>query len=343
MKMKRILLIAGLTLSSSLSYAQNAEKALEYMKTISAEFKMIQSATWDYTKSVAKNKGARKVDKTRMELIQTISNSIAKVKKIQPFNGETYFRDSTLAFLEMNKIVVSQDYEKIMNLEEIAEQSYDLMEAYMLAQEVASDRLSEAGDRINAVERKFAEENDITLIEGEDDKVTARLRNASKMYDYYNPIYLIFFKSYKQEIYFLDALNKGDVSGMEQNKTTLAQTAQEGIDALNLIAAYEGDESLKKACMEMLKFYLDEANNKFSVFVDYQATKEGFDNAKKNFEAKKEKDRTQDDVNNYNKLVKELNAANVEYNSTNNDLNTKRSKLLNTWNNTANNFTNSHL
>lgn len=341
--MKKILIITVLIFSSTITYAQNSQKALEYMNVISLEFKTIQSATWDYTKSVAKNKGARKVDKTRVELIQTISNSISKVNKIPAFEGETYFRDSTLAFLEINKAVVAQDYEKIMNLEEIAEQSYDLMEAYMLAQEVASARLSEAGDRVTEVEKKFAAEKNITLIESEDDKITARLRNASKMYDYYNPVYLIFFKSYKQEIYFLDALGKGDVSGMEQNKSMLATTAQEGIDALNKMTAYEGDESLKKACMDMLKFYQDEANNKFSVFVDFQSTKEGFEGAKKNLESKKEKDRTQEDIDTYNKLVKEFNASTVEYNNTNNDLNNRRSKLINTWNNTSNNFTNSHL
>lgn len=341
--MKKNLIIGFLLLSNSICFGQDSQKALEYMNIISAEFKAIQSATWDYTKSVAKNKSARKVDKNRLELIQTISNSLAKVKKIKEFDGKTYFRDSTIAFLELNKSVVSQDYEKIMNLEEIAEQSYDLMEAYMLAQEIASQKISDAGESIVSTERKFAEENNITLIEGDDDKITTRLKKAGEMYDYYNPVYLIFFKSYKQELYFLDALQKGDVSGMEQNKSMLAKTAQEGIDELNKLEAFKGDLTLKKAALEMLNFYLDEANNKFGVFVDFQSTKEGFDKAKTTLESKKEKDRTKEDIDNYNKLVNEYNAVSNQYNKVNNELNTKRSKLLTNWNNTSNSFTSSHL
>lgn len=340
--MKKILIFGCIALCNTMSFAQDAQKALNYMNVISTEFKSIQSATWDYTRSVAKNKGAKQVDKNRVELIQTISNSIAKVKKIGAYDGKTYFKDSTLAFLELQKIVIAQDYEKIMNMEEIAEQSYDLMEAYMLAQEMASEKLSASGERISEVERKFAGENNITLIEGEGDKISANLAKAGEMYDYYNPIYLIFFKSYKQEAYLMDALQKGDVSGMEQNKSMLAQTSQEGIDAINKVTAFKGDETLKKACLEMLTFYALESK-KFQVFIDFQSTKDGFEKAKANMEAMKEKDRTQADVDTYNKLIKEFNNATMEYNNTNNELNNTRSKLLNNWNNTSSNFTNSHI
>ena len=340
--MKRLLLLTAFSTLTALSFSQNSQKAVEYMTAVSGEFKAIQNATWDYTRSVAKNKSARKVDKNRVELLQTISNTLTKVKKMGAYDGKTYFRDSTIAFLEMNKSVVSQDYEKIMNMEEIAEQSYDLMEAYMKAQEVASEKLSQAGDRINEAEKKFAAENNINLIESSD-KVSNKLKKAGEMYDYYNPVYLIFFKSYKQELYFMDALQKGDVSGMEQNKSMLSKTAQEGLDLLKAVNAFKGDESLKKACVDMLTFYKEEADKKFQVFIDFQSTKESFDKAKKTMETKKEKDRTQEDVNNYNTLVKEYNKATGDYNNMNTELNNKRNKLIESWNNTSNAFTNRHI
>ncbi len=337
--MKKLLLAGLFAVYGTLSFAQNA---VEYMNQIGAEFKAIQNATWDYTRSVAKNKSARTVDKNRLELIQTITASLNKVKKFKAFDGKTYFRDSTVAFLELNKSVVSQDYEKIMNLEEIAEQSYDLMEAYMKAQEVASDRLAEAGDRISETEKQFATENKVTLIEATD-KVSNKLKKAGEMYDYYNPVYLIFFKSFKQEAYFMDALSKSDVSGMEQNKSELSKTAQEGLAQMAKMAAFKGDESLKKACIEVLTFYKEEADKKFQIFIDFQTTKEGFEKAKKTLESKKEKDRTKEDVDNYNKLVKEYNDATLEYNNANNDLNKRRSKLIDNWNSVSNAFTNKHV
>lgn len=325
-----------------LALSVSAQSAVDYMNQISSEFKLIQGATWDYTKAVAKNKSAKKVNKNRLELVKTISSSIEKVKKISDYNGETYYRDSVLSFLNMNKAVVAQDYEKIMNLEEIAEQSYDLMDAYMAAQEAASDKLSQYGDMVDEMEHKFAKDNNINLIESSD-KVGLRLKKAGEVFDYYNPVYLIFFKSYKQEAYLSDALGKGDVSGMEQNKSSLATFAQEGLDKLGAIKDFNGDLSLKTACEDMLKFYKEEAEKHYVVLIDFQTTKEGFEKAKKSIEAKKDTERTQEDVDNFNKLVKEFNNKTAEYNSTINDLNNRRTKLLNNWNNGSANFTNKHI
>lgn len=335
-------ILLGLSLvAGSMTFAQG-KSAVEYMNQISQEFTAIQSATWEYTRSVAKNKGAKKVEKNRAELVQTISAALARVKKVPAFEGETYFRDSTVAFLELHKIVVSQDYEKIMNLEDLSEQSYDLMEAYMKAQEIASDKLSEAGERIEQVEHKFAEEYKITLIESKD-KTSEKLKNASEVYDYYNPVYLIFFKSYKQEAYLMEALNKGDVAAMEQNKSTLSKTSAEGLEKITEVHAYKGDGSLVKACEDMLKFYQKEADEKFQVLIDFQTTKAGFDKAKAALEAKKEKDRTQADIDNFNKLVNEFNKATGDYNKTIQDLNANRTKFLNNWNNGSSNFTSKHI
>lgn len=336
--MKKILCCMSLGLSFMLS----AQSPVDYMTQISSEFKAIQTATWDYTKSVAKNKSARKVDKNRVELVKTISESIEKVKKVGDFKGQTYYRDSILSYLVMNKAVVSHDYEKIMNLEEISEQSYDLMDAYMAAQEAASDKLAEYGEMVDAVEKKFAAENDIKLIESTD-KISLKLKKASEVFDYYNPVYLVFFKSYKQEAYLSDALSKGDVSGMEQNKSSLAAFAQEGLGKLADMKDYNGDPSLKTACTDMLRFYLDEAEKQYPVLIDFQASKEAFEKAKAVIDGKKPNERTQEDLDNYNAVVKEYNNKTAEYNSTINDLNNRRSKLINAWNNNSANFTNKHI
>lgn len=333
------ILLAPLTFSVS---AQKFDTPVQYLEYIGKEFKSIQAATWDYTKSVAKNKSAKKVDKNRRELIQTISVSINRVKSLQDFKGETWLRDTALNFLELNKIVVSEDYEKIMNLEDIAEQSYDLMEAYLAAKEIAGAKLESAGERIEAAERKFAEQNNIKLVESTD-KTTLKLKQAGIVYDYYNPIFLIFFKSYKQEAYLIDAMSKGDVSGMEQNNKTLAQFANDGLKSMETIKAFNGDISLKNACVNLLRFQKEEAEKKMPVLINFYTKKEGFEKTKKAFEAKKEKDRTKEDVDNYNKMINEYNKASTEFNTVNQELNNSRTKLLNEWNNAAANFTNKHI
>jgi hypothetical protein len=48
---------------------------------------------------------------------------------IAPWKGDRSFRDTTVAYLKLLYIVFNEDYGKIVNMEEIAEQSYDAMEA----------------------------------------------------------------------------------------------------------------------------------------------------------------------------------------------------------------------
>ena len=45
--------------------------------------------------------------------------------------------------------VFNDDYAKIVNLEDIAEQSYDEMQAYLLLQEKTNEKINEANDKMS--------------------------------------------------------------------------------------------------------------------------------------------------------------------------------------------------
>ena len=60
---------------------------------------------------------------------------------MQPYKWRWCFRDSVVRYLELSYAVLNNDYAKIMDMEEISEQSYDAMEAYMLAQQIANDKM----------------------------------------------------------------------------------------------------------------------------------------------------------------------------------------------------------
>lgn len=316
--------------------------ASEYLNVMGTEFKAIQSATWDYTKTTANNKSARKVDKKRTQLVEQINASIKKVSKMPSFNNSSYFKDSVTSFLKMQKIVLLEDYAKIMDLEDVAESSYDAMEAYLKAREIANDKLGASSDMVNATYKKFAEENNVTLLAGDADKVTKRLQIAKEVYAYYNEVYLIFFKSFKQEVYLLDALNRADIGALEQNRSSLSAVSKEALGKLKKIKPFMlNDKSLLTTANEINKFYKEEADLKFAILINYYTKKEAFDKAQKAFESKKKK--TNDDINAYNKLIAEYNQASQDFNSTNEELNKKRSKLLNQWNKTATSFTAKYL
>jgi len=125
-----------------------------------------------------------------------------------------------LTYLNTLLSLLNEDYAKIVNMEEISEQSYDAMEAYLLAKKKASEKMDEAADLFNEKEKEYAKNNNINLILKETE-IGIKLKKSAEVTDYYNKIYLIFFKSYKQEMYLLAGVEKNDINAIEQNRTTL--------------------------------------------------------------------------------------------------------------------------
>ncbi len=320
-------------LGISTSKAQDFTNAGQYFDYVSKEFKAISAEMWDYTSAAAHGKRAKTVENKRKEVINQIGLAINKISKIPPFNGSKEYKDSVLSYLKLCRLVMNEDYAKIVNMEEVSEQSYDLMEAYLLAKEMASQKQKAAGEMVQAEQRKFASSNNINLIESQDD-ISKKLEEASLVYKYYNEVYLIFFKSYKQEMYLLDALAKSDINGIEQNRSALASTSAEGKQKLVAIKGYKGDLSLKLATMELLSFY-ERETNKFDDITNFYIQKEKFEKIKSVLDAKKEKDRTKEDIDQYNSAVNNYNASTAKYNALNNEFNQTRGKLIDKWNDTG--------
>lgn len=339
MKKTILLLIALISLNA---WSQNAGNAGEYMNYFSTEYSKIQKDMWDYTSSVSHGKSARKVEKRRMELIQTSNAALSKAKMAKDFEGDKDYRDSVVSYLTLVNLVLKEDYGKIVNMEEIAEQSYDLMEAYMTARDQSSEKLSEASHRLAEAQRVFAKKHNVNLIESTSE-LDKKMEIAGEVYKHYNEVYLIFFKAYKQEAYLMDALNKKDLSAIEQNRAALIAVANEGIEKLQTVNLYQNDKSMVNATIQLLKFYIQEADVEFPKMTDFLLKSENFEKIKADFDKKKEKDRTQEDVDAYNKGVNEMNGSLGAYNGTNQRLNTDRNKHIDQWNKTAQKFTDQYV
>jgi hypothetical protein len=317
--------------------AQSYETAGEYMNYISTQFTEIVKDYWSYTSAVGHGKSARKVEGKRKELLATNQDVTRKIQAMPPFKGDKSYRDSMVAYLRKSYHVLNHDYAKIVNMEEISEQSYDAMEAYLLAQDVASEKMSQAGDRLRDTQKAFADKNNIQIVEGESE-IGKKLEAAAELNAYHRVVYLIFFKSYKQEAYMLDALNKKNVSAVEQNRNTLLQFSTEGLAKLDTMKGFKGDKSLINACKQMLEFYKSECKDKVGILTNYFMKEDSFQKTKKAFDAKKPADRKQEDVDQFNKGVEELNKAANEFNTTNTQLGDNRNKLIDNWNKTSQNF-----
>ncbi|MDZ4794680.1 MAG: hypothetical protein SGI83_10405 [Bacteroidota bacterium] len=313
--------------------AQPYESAVQYLDHINKLNSDLSAKYLSYISAVSHGKSARKVEKRRIEVVNSISDTKYMVMAMPPWKGDKTLKDTTIAHLKILNIVFNEDYGKIVNMEEIAEQSYDAMEAYMLAQEKAQEKLSEAADRQHAMQKVFADKNNIKLVDGADSELEAKSKIVNAVMTHCNEAYLVFFKPYKQEAYLMDALGKKNLVSIEQNINSLKKFAEEGLGKLKELKGYNNDGSLIVACRNALNFYKEESSQG-AIMTDYLLKEENFTKLKKQFEAKPANKRTQQDVDEFNKAVNDINAALKKYNAVNADLNKQRTSVLNDWNKT---------
>lgn len=141
----------------------------------------------------------------------------------------------------------------------------------------------------------------------------------------------------------LVATSKNDISAMEQTKNALLTSAEQDLEKLGPMPAFNGDNSLKTACQQILAFYKMEASQKVPEMINFQLKQDNFEKMKAALDAKRPADRTKQDVDAYNKAVKEFNDGVNKINALNNDLNKKRNAVQDQWHNASENFLDKHV
>jgi hypothetical protein len=317
------------------------EHAGQYLDAFGKNTEKVSAMYLSYLSAMGHNKSARKVEKRRLEVLDAIMNARLEAQGMPAWKGDRSYKDSTVAYYKLMYNVFNEDFAKIVNMEEIAEQSYDAMEAYMLAKEKANERLDQAAERQRRMQNEFAAKNDVKLI-GSTSELEEKSKIASALMDHYGDVYLIFFKAYKQEAYLMDALAKTNLTALEQNKNALKAAAEEGLQKLQALKGYNNDAALMVACRQALQFYKNEAD-KMAYASDFLLMNEAFEKMKKAFESKPSSQRTQKDIDEYNKGVNNINNAVNKYNNTNNQVNRERQQTLDNWNKTVKEYLDTYM
>jgi hypothetical protein len=312
------------------------EDAGQYMNYVSKQNEDLTLIYLSYVSAASHGKSARKVEKRRLEVVDAISRTRFNIQGMPPWKGDRSYRDSTVSYLKLLNIVFNEDYAKIVDMEDIAEQSYDAMEAYMLAQQKAQEKLNEAIDQQNKIQREFGTKYNVNIVDDETE-ISKKSQIASDLFKHYDQVYLIFFKANKQEAYLMEAVNNKNINAVEQNKNSLEKFAEEGLTKLKDVKAFNNDPSMINACRQTLVFYKMEASQMKSM-TDFFLKEDNFNKAKKNFETKPSSKRTQQDIDDYNRAVNDFNSAVNNYNATNKELNKERSAAIDEWNNTVKKF-----
>lgn len=328
-------IIAFLLANANIAFGQDYNNPLTYMEAITKQQENISKKYMAYTSASAHGKREKKVEKLRNSLINEIDAAKSNIFSLPTFKGDKAYRDSAVSFMKFYYSVMNEDYAKIINMEEIAEQSYDEMEAYLLLQEKVDQKFDEANKKLRVAEKNFATQNKINLVDGKSE-LGEKMKEAAAVSKYYHQVYLVFFKPYIQEKNLMEAIQKNNLTGIEQSKSSMLKYAQEGLLKLAAMKGYNGDMSLVGACKASLNFYIKEAE-KTVIISDFLLSKERFETIKKDMDKKGDK-RTKEDVDAFNKAVDTMNKLSNNYNSNNQMLNQQRTESLNNWNKAVKTF-----
>ena len=294
-----------------------------------------------YMSAAAHSTRKRKIEKLRQQVLESITNARYKTIEVPIYKGDNSLRKSSMDYIQLCYNVFNDDYNKIVNMEEIAEQSFDEMQALMLLQEKTDEKVREAADKMSAAEKVFAAKYNVTLIEGNKDELGQKMNVAGKLNHYHNQVYLVFFKCNWQDGEIIKAINAKKLNGVEQARSSLLRFAVEGLKALDTLKAFNGDPSLASTCRQALQFYKRMAEKDLPVMTDYFLKQENFEKIKRAMDGKGNP--AKEDIDAYNKAVKEMNAAVNTYNQTNNQVNTNRTQVVKQWNEAESSFADNNM
>ena len=341
MKLKTLVLVTLLTQLSAI--AQEFKNPVEYLNYINKEQGNISKSTWKYTQAVAHSKSARKVDATRKQLVKSIEAANTKISALKEgYKGDVEYKNQVMEYFDVCKKNLNEEYDKIINMQEVAEQSYDAMEAYLMTRDLINQKLVSENEKVNNAFKSFALKYNITLNEG-DTELGKKIKISNEVFDYHTALYLIFFKANFTDINLSNAIEKKDLSAIQQNSNTLIQYAEEGLEKIKTIPPYNKDASILNATKKALEYYKKEAQQYVPTVVNFLMFNDKFENAKKSIDSKSQKDRTKEEIDNYNGMVKQVNKEIDTFNKVSNANVQEKNMIINSWDTTGENFINSQV
>jgi len=335
------LLLSGIGMLNSAKAQDANSDPVAYMNAISTAETQMNKTYMAYISASAHSGRKRKIERLRDQAIESILTCQSNIKYLSPFKGDNSFRQNSLNYVQLCYKVFNDDYAHIVNMDDIAERSYDEMQAYLLLQQATNDTLQVAIKRMMKAQESFASKYNITLT-NERTELGDKMEQSNRMDEYRNKVYLMFYKCNWEDNQLTESVNQKNVTKIEQVRSALDKYAIEGLAKLDTLKAFDNDASLTEACKQALNFYKTEAETQIPGITDFFLKEENFTKLKNAMDAKAANQRTQQDVDNYNKGVSDINAAVNTYNQTNSNLNSGRKEVNQVWEATEKQFIDTH-
>ena len=317
--------------------AQTGDDPVSYMNSIENLHEDMNNKDMVYQSAAAHGKRLRRVEKLRKQAVEAIDVAMDKTAALPAYKGDNSLRKSSIDFINFCHKIFNDDYAHIVDLEEISEQSVDNLQAYLLLQEKTDEKFAEANATWHKAYHDFAAKNNVNIIDTKSDK-DLKLEKANRLNKYFNALHVLFFKCNWESNQLVKSLGTKNVNEVEQCRYALIKYADDGLIGVDTLKAFEGDATMYQTCKDCLKGYKKLAETIIPKLTDFYLKEENFNNIKKAFDAKSPSDRTHQDVDAYNKAIKDINNEINISNQNNNEMNNLNAQILNNWSSTEKTF-----
>jgi hypothetical protein len=311
--------------------AQKIENAGDYMSAMSNAQVGMDQKYMAYISASAHSRRAKKVERLRIQVLESINHAKSETFNLPKYKGDNSLRQANIDYIQFCYRIFNEDYTKIVNMEEIAEQSVDQMEAFLLMEEKTSEKLQEASEHLSEAEKSFAIKFGVNLVDTKND-LTDKMGTAGKVNSYSDNLYILFFKCNWEDGQLFNALNAHKLTEAEQARNSMIRFAEEGLGALQAdsLRSFQGNLTLSAGCREALQFYHSLAKNDIPKLTDYYLKQENFEKIKKSMETKGD-NQSKEDIALYNNAVRDINTSVIHFNQLNQELNKSRQEAVDNW------------
>ncbi|MDB5234108.1 MAG: hypothetical protein JWR44_1101 [Hymenobacter sp.] len=248
-------LFAALALPSA---AQTFADPASYNNAIVNEQLDLLKKNLRYISKAAHSENDRKIESRRLEVVEQNKVAVAKLQHMAAYKGNTDLRASALNAFKTMLEVYTADYKQVNVLATTRTQSFEAMERYFAAQEVAEQKLAVVGDSLNASQRRFAKQFGMSI---EPNRETTKLdeytRQVTAVNRYQHQVFLPYFRVQKATAKLSDALNTQDAAAFEAARVTLAAEAEKSAAELSSVPAFRGkDVAYRNAARDFANLYV---------------------------------------------------------------------------------------
>ncbi|HEX8658311.1 MAG TPA: hypothetical protein VF690_12285 [Hymenobacter sp.] len=266
-------LVAVASLSAS---AQTADDPAAYNNAIVNEQIDLLKKNLRYISKAAHSENDRKIENRRLEVVEQNKVAVAKLQRMSAFKGNGELRAAALAAFKTMLAVYSADYKQVNALAATRTQSFEAMQQFFDAQEVAEQKLAVVDDSVNAAQKRFAKQFGMSI---ETSKESARLaeytRQVSAVNHYQHQVFLPYFRVQKASAKLTDALNAQDAAAFEAARVLLAAAAEKSAADLSAVPAFRGkDVAYRNAARDVANMYVVLCANQFGQLAELMKRKD---------------------------------------------------------------------